>query len=320
MRQGPRSFVDPADSRRWPMTTPKADPGVVAGAAAGADATASPRLSVQSFGMTDRGLVRSRNEDQFLIADLGTLVRIRQSSVFQPGPDKGDNQCGLLVVADGIGGANAGDVASTMLVQGIESFVLNSLMQILRSDDSATEAVAKEFQKALRKIEARIFAEASRKPELHGMGTTVTLALIVNSDLIVIQVGDGRCYVLRDGTLLQLTHDQTLVQSLLDRGLLTPGQASQYRFRNVITNSVGGNTPGVVANVRRFRLQPGDVVVLCTDGLTRMVSDNQIADTLAANPDPQIACERLVDQANAAGGRDNVTVIVATCQVGTELS
>jgi protein phosphatase len=277
--------------------------------------TAEPRLIVRAFGATDRGRVRSKNEDQYLIAEVGTLMRVQQSSVLQSGPHAGSIQGRLLVVADGIGGANAGDVASAMLVQGIESFVLNSLMRILRSDEPATEAVALGFQKALRKIEARIVAEANRNRELRGMGTTVTLALSIGSQLFVIQVGDGRCYVFRSGTLQQLTHDQTLVQALVDQGVLSHDEASGHRFRNIITNSVGGTTPGVQATVSRMRLEPGDVLLLCTDGLTGMVSDETIAATLAANSDPQVACQRLVDEANAAGGRDNVTVIVAAYQI-----
>jgi len=271
----------------------------------------SARLDVRSFGLTDPGMVRPRNEDQFLIAELCPLLRVHHSSVLEPGAHEGDVNGRLFVIADGIGGANAGDVASAMLIRGIESFVLTALIPLLNSHNAARDAVAAGFHAALRKIEHLLFAEANRNLERRGMGTTATVALTLNSHLLVTHVGDGRCYLLRDGQLLRLTRDHTLVQTMLDQGLIAPHQVSYNRFQHVLTNSVGGSSRGVVAESNRLRLQQGDRLLLCTDGLTRMVADEQILETLEAESDPFSACQCLVDLANAAGGRDNVTVVVA---------
>jgi protein phosphatase len=198
-----------------------------------------------------------------------------------------------------------------MLVRGIESFVLTALIPLLNSHNVARDAVAAGFHTALRKIENLLLDEANRNLDRRGMGTTATVALTLNSHLIVSHVGDGRCYILRDGKLQRLTRDHTLVQTMLDQGLISPDQAAHHRFQHVLTNSVGGSSRGVVAESHRSRLRAGDTLLLCTDGLTRMVAEDQILETLQAEPDPWTACQCLVDLANAAGGRDNITVIVA---------
>ncbi len=168
-----------------------------------------------------------------------------------------------------------------------------------------------DFKAALRDADACVYAAASSNAGLRGMGTTLTLAYSLDSDLFVAHVGDSRCYVLRGGVLIQLTRDDTLVQQMVEGGLLQPDQVGDHELRHVITNVVGGPTAGVKVQVHRTRLEAGDVLLLCTDGLTGMLSDERIKGVLQACPRPAEACTELVRQANEQGGDDNVTVIVS---------
>ena len=143
------------------------------------------------------------------------------------------------------------------------------------------------------------------------MGTTVTLACSIADDLFVAHAGDSRCYVLRGGVVHRLTRDHTLVDQMVQNGLIAAEEAQKHQFRHVVTNVVGGGEPGVRAEVRRMRLEPGDIVLLCTDGLTGQVTDQEIGAVLHQAPDPRVACEQLVQVANARGGQDNITVVVA---------
>lgn len=274
----------------------------------------SERLSVRSFGKTDCGLVRPSNQDQFLIATLPKTLRVEQSSLspaeVQPAADSGH----IFVVADGIGGSSGGEEASALAVRSIEDFLLNSLKWFLDLQGPEGDALIGEFREALRLADAKIFDEAARHPELEGMGTTLTMAYSLKSELFVAHVGDSRCYLFRGGVLHQLTRDHTLAQDMVAQGLIRPEQADSHPLRramNTITNAVGGHRPGVDVELHKVPLQPDDALLLCTDGLSHMVSDEQIVATLGAQPDPQTACERLVAQALEHGGRDNVTVIVA---------
>jgi protein phosphatase len=169
----------------------------------------------------------------------------------------------------------------------------------------------REFQAALQQADARLFEEAERHGELEGMGTTLTLAFAVDWKLFVAHAGDSRCYLFSDGELRQLTHDHTVVADLVRRGALSPQEATRHPFRRMVTNVLGGNEPGVRVELHRLGLEAGDVLLLCSDGLTEMVPDPEIAAVLADEPEPQQACERLVALANERGGRDNITVVVA---------
>ena len=268
-------------------------------------------LSVRSFGMTDRGLVRESNEDQFLIAVLTKALGIQQSSLPQAPSKYADAKGHIFLVADGIGGSPAGEEASALAVKSIEDFLVNTLKWFFQLKGPEKENVLAEFQDALRQADASIFGEVSRHPELNGMGTTLTLAYSLGANLFVANAGDSRCYLFRDGVLVQLTCDHTLAQDMVRQGLVPLTQSDRLRNGHLVTNAIGGYTPGVRAEVTKATMQPGDVLLLATDGLTRYVPDERIAATLQAEPDPKIACARLVAQSLEQGGRDNVTVIVA---------
>ena len=271
----------------------------------------TPRLLVRSFGLTDQGRVRKDNQDQFLIAELAKSMHVQQSSMAQASTQYGDERGHLLVVADGMGGQAGGEHASALAVGSIEDFALNTLKWFFHQEGGEGQSVLLDLQAALRQADMRVLEEVVSHPELRGMGTTVTMAYVIGATLFVIHAGASRCYILRAGLLYPLTRDHTVTQELVDRGLITTEIAATHQFSHVITNAVGGSYQGLHAEVHKLAIGPGDVLLLCTDGLTSMVPDARIAEELRAEPDPAAACRRLVADANVAGGHDNVTVIVA---------
>jgi serine/threonine protein phosphatase PrpC len=268
-------------------------------------------LSVRAFGLTDPGRVRHSNEDQFLIAELTKAMKVLHASLPQPKTQYSDERGYLFIVADGMGGHQAGEQASAMAVESIEAFALNTLKWFFLLKGGADQDILKEFQTALQQADAKVCQEAAQHSELAGMGTTVTMAHSIGSRLFVVHVGDSRCYLLREGELHRLTHDHTLVEELMARGQIQPEEAAHHHLRHVITNVVGGDEVGVRVECHRIELEAGDTILLCSDGLTTMVSDDRIAAVLRAEDDPRAACERLVTEANEQGGKDNITVIAA---------
>lgn len=279
-----------------------------------------PALQVHSFGMTDQGKVRSRNEDHFLVADLSKTLQVRQTSLPQPTTRFSAERAYLYLVADGLGGHQAGEQASALAVDAIEGFVLNAFQWFYRLEGLEGRKVRDEIKAALGRTDERLCDLASRRPELRGMATTMTLAYLFDNKLLVAHVGDSRCYLLRDGKLFQLTQDHTVTAELVRRGVLDAEQAQKHEYRNVITNAVGGSEKGVDVETHQVDIKLGDLVMLCSDGLTEMVPIQTICDTLQAMADPRAACERLIALANQNGGKDNVTVIVVHCDAAAEPS
>lgn len=273
--------------------------------------TRSRVLGVHSFGVTDRGHVRKANEDQFLIAALLKTLQIERTSLPQPREQRGRDQCHLFVVADGMGGHAGGSEASAIAVDSVERFVLDTLQWFAQCKGRSDDQCLSEFRNALGQANARVLAESAERPELHGMGTTLTLAYVLNDVLFVAHVGDSRCYLLRDGVLYRLTHDHTLVEAMVRRGMLSPEEAATHHWRHVVTNVVGGDSPEVQIDLHKVQLDADDRLLLCSDGLTGMVAEDTITAVLREEADPETTCRKLVALANEAGGRDNITVIVA---------
>ena len=271
-------------------------------------------FAVQSFGLTDPGRVRSSNEDQFLIADLARALIVRQTSVPQAQAQTSNHRGYLLVVADGMGGHKAGEVASGLTLTTIEDFLLNTLRCFSNLGSTEEPKVLRELQIALGHANDRIFEETALHPEWQGMGTTLTLAFAVDWKLLVAHAGDSRCYLFSQGKLHQLTQDHTVVAELVRLGAIPPEAATRHPYRHVVTNVLGGNQSDVRAEVHKLDLEPDDVVLLCSDGLTEMVADDRIATILGEGTDPQRVAERLMGEANERGGKDNITVIVARCE------
>jgi serine/threonine protein phosphatase PrpC len=269
-----------------------------------------PSLAVKAFGVTDIGRVRSSNEDQFLIAELTKTMRILHTSLPEPRARLGDERGHLFLVADGMGGHRAGEHASALAVTAIEQFTLNTFKWFFHSDGPDAQRVLTQFQAALREADARVFEESVEHPELSGMGTTLTLAYCLDAQLCVVHVGDSRAYIFEGDQLHQITHDHTLMAEMVARGTLKPEEVKHHRLRNIITNVVGGNEEGVNVEAHALEVHAGDRLLLCSDGLTEMLSNDAIAATLRAEPDPQAVCAKLLAQANDAGGRDNITVLI----------
>ena len=276
-----------------------------------ADKAHGQKLVVRSYGLTDIGRVRSQNEDQFLIAEMTRALQVQQTSLPQPKTRYSDDKGILFIVADGMGGRLGGEQASALAVDTVEEFVLNTLHWFFHLRSEEEQNVLAEFQLALRQADAKIFEEATRHPQLRGMGTTVTMAYYCESQLFIVHVGGCRCYLQRDGHLYRLTKDHTLVEEMVRHQVLTPEQATRHYLRHVVTNTVGGNKPGLQVEAHRVALAPGDVMLLCSDGLTEMLPDVQISAILSADRVPKSACERLIAEANARESQDNITVIVS---------
>jgi protein phosphatase len=267
-------------------------------------------LAMRSFGLTDRGRVRPANEDHFAVVELARSLWVRQSSLPQGRAHYGRHRGHVLLVADGMGGHRAGAVASALAVEAVETFVLHELPAFTGPRAGDEPGLLAAFREAVRQADARLFEEAAGHPELAGMGTTLTLAFATGRALFVFHAGDSRCYHFRGGALHRRTTDHTVAAELACHGAIRPEEVC-HRFRHLVTNVLGGHEPGVQVEVQQASLEAGDVVLLCSDGLTDMVPDDRIAAVLAAGTGPEETCRRLVDEANEAGGRDNITAIVA---------
>jgi len=269
-----------------------------------------PPLSVRSFGLSDPGKVRQSNEDQFLVAALAKALQVEQTTLPQPRLLHSNDNNHLFVVADGMGGHAAGEHASAVAINALETFILETFKWFRQCRGRDGDKVLADFQRAIGQANAMVLAKAAEHPGWRGMGTTLTLAYSQNDELFVAHVGDSRCYMLRDRLLYRLTSDHTLVEDMIRRGHMRPEDAVQHQWRHVVTNAVGGDSAEVRVDVHKVHLQAGDVILLCSDGLTEMIAEEEIARTLQAETDPEQACRRLVARANEEGGKDNVTVIV----------
>jgi serine/threonine protein phosphatase PrpC len=272
---------------------------------------ACPPLSVRSFGLSDTGKVRESNEDQFLIALLLKALQVERTSLPQAKLQHSSDRSHLFVVADGMGGHAGGKKASALAIDSVESFILQTFKWFAQCRGNEQDQVLADFQSALGRANARILAEAAKSPELRGMGTTLTLAYSLNNELFVAHVGDSRCYLCRRGTLHRITRDHTVVEEMIRHGALSAEEAAHHCLRHVVTNAVGANSADVKVEVHKVHLEGGDRVLLCSDGLTEMLTEEEINHALHTEGEPEQACRRLVTRANDAGGRDNVTAVVA---------
>src|SRR5262245_3016096 len=274
---------------------------------------AQPRptsTNVDLFGVSDRGRVRRENQDQFLIASLHKLMRVHQSSL--PPEDIttliSDSRGYILLVADGVAGRPDGQAASGTAVKTIAHHVTH-LTDLYRRLDSNNEATfVAELEKSVLKSHQVLIEEGKKEYGGKGGATTLTMVAVLWPKAYVVQVGDSRCYRLRDGCLERMTQDQTYVQALLDNGAITETEAHRSPLQGVLASALGGRDalPTIHATDCRW----DDVVLLCTDGLTRHVTDEEIEAELRAPRTSQASCQRLVDLALERGGADNVTVVI----------
>jgi len=242
---------------------------------------------------TDPGLARENNEDSVTF----------------------DEETRLCVLADGMGGYNAGEIASGMATAFIKSELGRWLSQAGR------HANAKEVRRAMEicvdNANRSIFNAANSNPQYSGMGTTLVLGVFQDSRLMLGHIGDSRCYRLREGELAQITKDHSLLQEQMDAGLITPEQAATSTNKNLVTRALGVED-AVLLEVNEHRVEPGDIYLMCSDGLSDMVDDANIAQLLAVDSPLELKVGQLIDAANANGGRDNISVLLAQAQSGVK--
>jgi protein phosphatase len=268
----------------------------------GVGAPAAGPVRVRLFGRTDVGQVREHNEDNFLIADLSARNRALPESertTLAVGP-RGT----LFAVCDGMGGAAAGEVASQLAV--------DILFERMIEGDPPRDhdELARRLVRSIESAGARIYQEAKADRTRRGMGTTSTVASLVDDHLFLGQVGDSRGYILRGDRFVQVTRDQSLVNQLIEAGQLTEEEAETFEHNNIILQALG-TSDTVQVDLTFVELRRGDVLLLCSDGLSGMVRHEEVREVLRAYEDPYEACQVLIDRANQAGGHDNITCIVA---------
>jgi PPM family protein phosphatase len=268
------------------------------------DETAPPQkgqIIVRLFGRTDVGQIREHNEDNFIVADLTRKSRgLMESDRVQTVDERGT----LLGVCDGMGGAAAGEIASQLAVDIIYESMANGDMPKDR------DSLARRIVHSIETAGSRIYQEAKADRSRRGMGTTSTVAALLDDHLFFGQVGDSRAYILRGGRMVQVTRDQSLVNQLIEAGQLTEEEAETFEHNNIILQALG-TSDTVQVDLTFVQLRKGDVLLLCSDGLSGMVKLEEMREVLNNTPDPLEACKILTERANQAGGHDNITCIVA---------
>ena len=248
-------------------------------------------MRIASGGVTDLGRVRTNNEDCYKIVE----------------------PLNLFVLSDGMGGEAHGEIASAMAVETVVKHCLdieaNPAAKVVGPVQPNWNARTKRLSTAIHLANKNIFKSAEENPDQHGMGATLTAVWIDGAKLSIAHVGDSRAYLLRGGSLLQLTRDHSLVAEQVRRGILTSAEAEESDMQSVLLRALGAQAE-IEVDVEEHTLFPRDMLLLCSDGLTRMVTEPEIAGTLQAETDPERAAEKLVALANERGGPDNITVVI----------
>ncbi|HAM39570.1 MAG: hypothetical protein A2474_05495 [Elusimicrobia bacterium RIFOXYC2_FULL_34_12] len=253
---------------------------------------------ITAYGKTDQGLIRKNNEDNFSVSE----------------------DINLFLVADGMGGHASGQVASKMAVDIVKEqmehgFKNNKIEDYFASMGPTKSKYANYLVNCLKIANNAIFEASQNYPQNSGMGTTIVASLIIDGKLIIAHVGDSRLYLIRDNDINPLTTDHSVVMEQVRRGLITLEQASKSDIQNILTRALGIEKT-VNADVSEMPLNNDDYILLCSDGLLRMVPDEQILKTINEFKEPNLICEKLVSMANDAGGRDNITIIVVNIKKG----
>jgi protein phosphatase len=250
-------------------------------------------MDFEFFSQTDTGRIRTNNEDSVAM----------------------DPAAGVAVLADGMGGYNAGEVASQMACD----FILGEMVRwLFEASKSATDAdVKRAMDICVDNANRAIFTAANSNPTFAGMGTTLVVSVVRPGRVLVGHIGDSRAYRFREGHLQQVTKDHSLLQEQVDAGILTPEQAAVSANKNLVTRAVGVED-FVLLETRVHDLQDGDTLLMCSDGLSDMLNDREIAEVMGSTTDLSDMAARLISAANAAGGRDNIAVMLIRAQGASE--
>lgn len=238
---------------------------------------------------TDKGLVREINEDSYNII---------------PGSQEAPY---VFIVADGMGGHNCGEIASSAAVEYISGYFTQNAGSFLNAGDRGLA-----LKKLVEAANQEVWQKSMESPETNGMGTTLTMAVIADNIITVAHVGDSRLYLARSGNMRKVTDDHSYIEELVRKGSLTREEAENHPGKNIITRAIG-SSPELEVDILSLTMETDDMVILCTDGLTNMLCEGEIYET-AGSAEPEAACEQLIEAAKKHGGEDNVTVIIIKCE------
>ncbi len=266
-------------------------------------------IEVDCFGLTDCGKVRKVNQDQFLIATMHKMLEIQQTSL--PNHTRERLTSGavarLILVADGVGGGAAGEEASGLALEAVAFYVTTSMQCFYKMESDLEADLLSALETSVQNSHRMVQSAAASSPEYMGMATTLTVAHVLLPRVFIVHVGDSRAYLLRNGEMSQLTRDQTLAQGLVDEGVMSADSAERSPLSHVLSSAVGKEISPASSSVE---VGSGDVLLLCTDGLTKHVTDEQIRKGLANQERSEDTCRSLVNTALDGGGTDNVTAVV----------
>ena len=270
-------------------------------------------LAATFGGASHVGRVRKQNEDHFAVIRRRRCIELLQASLAAEQLAVPDECAYAMVVADGMGGMKSGELASRMALQTMLELAGQATSWVMKLTDPAAQQIEQRVNAYVERVHATLREHGESDPSKADMGTTWTSAHLLGRDAVIVHLGDSRAYLFRDGRLRQITRDQTMAQALVDGGL---SEKSVSKFRHIVLNSFGGGIEKAEATIHHLQLQPDDRLLLCTDGLPDMVHDDDIAAELNTHADPQSACDALIEQALTNGGKDNVTVVVASLKAG----
>jgi protein phosphatase len=272
----------------------------------------SSSMAVDVFGISDLGHVRPNNEDHYLVARVGRALETLFSNLHENSPGlRFDEAAYAMVVADGVGGQPAGEIASSQAIFTLLNLALRTPDWQFRWGTKEMNTVMWRAQDRFRRVNEALLQEATAHSVLQGMGTTMTAALSHGKDLIISHVGDSRASLLHNGKLRRLTRDHTLAAQLLEDGAIASDDPLIVGLKGALLQSLGGSENELRPDVDYYELTDGDQLLVCTDGLTDMVDDGLIESVLSESKSAERACRNLVNLALANGGLDNITVIVA---------
>jgi protein phosphatase len=272
----------------------------------------STSVTVDLAATSHPGKVRNRNEDHYMICRASRDLEVLMDNLPAGEIPRDVGEVGYcMVVADGMGGMNAGDVASMMAISTGVRLADRSVKWGFKINEREARELLDRMSRYIQDIDRRLTAESEADRRLFGMGTTLTMAYSVGEHLFLVHVGDSRAYLWRRGEMTRLTRDHTVAQALADAGQISPEEVRTHSRRHVLTSYLGGHRGKIQADVRWARLEDGDRLLLCSDGLTDMLEDDAILEVLNRREDSKHAVDVLLDKALQAGGKDNITVIVA---------
>lgn len=266
-------------------------------------------LHLEFGAATHTGNVRTNNEDHYAIVKRRRTTELLATNLAAGDLALADDADFAMVIADGMGGAEFGEFASRVALQRMFELSQQATSWVMKYRNLEMQQIRERVEAYIEEIQATLREHMNADPKLAGMGTTLTLAHLLPPHALLVQIGDSRAYLWHDGQLRQITRDETVAQAYIDSGM---NPESVKKFRHLLLNNLGGDTDHVTAQIHHIEFAPSDQLLLCSDGLHDMVNDDGIAAVLRQSANPQAACDALVAAALANGGKDNVTVVVAS--------